>query len=104
VLRLPIAHAEGRYQAAPEVLEALERDGRVALRYCDAAGHVGEGANPNGSLAAIAGIYGGPHKNVLGLMPHPERMSEALVGGSDGRAIFDAVLRAASGGRGGLAS
>ena len=99
VLRLPIAHAEGRYQAAPEVLATLAREGRVALRYCDAAGNVGDASNPNGSLDGIAGIYGGPRKNVFGLMPHPERMSEALVGGADGRAIFDAVLRATSGGR-----
>lgn len=96
VLRLPIAHAEGRYQAAPEVLAALEREGKIALKYCDRSGDLSESANPNGSLAAIAGIYGGPNKNILGLMPHPERMSEPLVGGADGRAIFDAVARAAS--------
>lgn len=110
VLRLPIAHAEGRYQASPEVLAELERDGRIGLRYCDATGKVDDGAgaagdgqraNPNGSIGGIAGIYGGPRKNVFGLMPHPERMSEALVGGADGRAIFDAVLRAASGGAAG---
>lgn len=96
VLRLPIAHADGRYQAAPEVLTALERDGNIALRYCDANGDVTEAANPNGSLASIAGIYGGPAKNVFGLMPHPERISEPLLGGADGRALFDAVLRAAA--------
>ena len=94
VLRLPIAHAEGRYQAAPEVLAALEREGKIALRYCDASGAVTPAANPNGSIAHIAGIYGGPAKNVLGLMPHPERMSEPLLGSADGRALFDAVLRA----------
>jgi len=66
----------------------------VALRYCDAAGQVTPQANPNGSIASIAGIYGGPKKNVLGLMPHPERMSEPMVGGSDGRQLFDSVLRA----------
>ncbi|MBK8253158.1 MAG: phosphoribosylformylglycinamidine synthase subunit PurQ [Polyangiaceae bacterium] len=93
VLRLPIAHAEGRYQAAPDVLASLEKDGLVALRYCDSAGAITEDANPNGSLSSIAGIYGGPKKNVLGLMPHPERMSEPLVGYSDGRAIFDAIVR-----------
>ncbi len=93
VMRLPIAHADGRYQAAPEVLLALEREERIALRYCDASGAVTDAANPNGSLASIAGIYGGPAKNVFGLMPHPERMSEALLGGADGRALFDAVLR-----------
>ena len=99
VLRLPIAHADGRYQAAPEVLAALERDGNIALRYCDASGEVTPAANPNGSIASIAGIYGGPAKNVFGLMPHPERISEPLLGGADGRALFDAVLRAASSAR-----
>ncbi len=94
VLRVPIAHAEGRYQADAPTLRELEEGGRVALRYCDAAGEVSAAANPNGSIGSIAGIYGGPRKNVLGLMPHPERMSEPLVGGSDGRQLLDAVLRA----------
>jgi phosphoribosylformylglycinamidine synthase len=94
VLRLPIAHAEGRYQADARTLADLEQTGRIALRYCDPAGRVTTEANPNGSMASIAGIYGGPRKNVLGLMPHPERMSEALVGGSDGRQLFESVLRA----------
>jgi phosphoribosylformylglycinamidine synthase I len=95
VLRLPIAHAEGRYQAAPDVLAGLAREGRIALRYCDASGAVTEAANPNGSIASIAGIYGGPSRNIFGLMPHPERISEPILGGSDGRALFDAVLQAA---------
>jgi phosphoribosylformylglycinamidine synthase subunit PurQ / glutaminase len=95
VLRLPIAHAEGRYQASADTLKRLHGEGRIALRYCDRAGAVTAEANPNGSVENIAGIYGGPRRNVLGLMPHPERMSEPLVGGSDGRAIFDAVVRAA---------
>ena len=99
VLRLPIAHADGRYQAAPEVLAALERDANLALRYCDASGEVTPAATPNGSIASIAGIYGGPAKNVFGLMPHPERISEPLLGGADGRALFDAVIRAASSAR-----
>jgi phosphoribosylformylglycinamidine synthase len=94
VLRLPIAHAEGRYQADEKTLRELEGSGRVALRYCDASGKVTPEANPNGSLASIAGIYGGPKKNVLGLMPHPERMSEPMVGGADGRQLFESVLRA----------
>jgi len=93
VLRLPIAHAEGRYQASPETLRGLEVERRVALRYCTAAGAVTAEANPNGSTDNIAGIYGGPRHNVLGLMPHPERMSEPFVGGADGRAIFDAIVR-----------
>ncbi len=93
-LRLPIAHAEGRYQADHATLQTLEKEGRIALKYCDSAGNVIAGANPNGSVDDIAGIYGGPKKNVFGLMPHPERMSEALVGGADGRKLFDALLRA----------
>ena len=92
VWKLPIAHGEGRYQADPETLRRLEGEGRIGLRYCDAGGVLDDRANPNGSLQAIAGIYGGPRKNVFGLMPHPERMSEALVGGTDGRKLFDRVL------------
>lgn len=96
VLRLPIAHAEGRYQAAPHELDVLRAEGRVALRYCDRDGNVSPTANPNGSLDAIAGIYGGPRRNVLGLMPHPERASEPLHGCEDGRALFEAVVRSAA--------
>jgi phosphoribosylformylglycinamidine synthase len=92
VWRMPIAHAEGRYVATPQELDALEAEGRIALRYCDEGGAVTEGANPNGSMRGIAGVYGGPRKNVFGLMPHPERMSEALLGGADGRFLFDTVL------------
>jgi phosphoribosylformylglycinamidine synthase len=91
VWRLPIAHAEGRYQASADTLARLEKDERIALRYCDASGAVVDAANPNGSVQNIAGIYGGPKKNVLGLMPHPERMSEKLLGGDDGRVLFDLV-------------
>ena len=92
VWRLPIAHAEGRYQAAPEVLRELEGEGRIGLRYATKAGLVVPEANPNGSASSIAGIYGGPKKNVFGLMPHPERRSEEMHGGTDGRRLFDAVL------------
>jgi phosphoribosylformylglycinamidine synthase len=83
IWRLPIAHAEGRYQAPPRVLAELEAEGRVALRYL---------TNPNGSVHDIAGIYGGLHKNVFGLMPHPERMSEDVLGGHHGRELFERVL------------
>jgi phosphoribosylformylglycinamidine synthase I len=93
VLRLPIAHGEGRYQASPEVLSRLRGEGRIALVYCTREGAVTTEANPNGSVLNIAGIYGGPSKNVLGLMPHPERMSEECLGGTDGLALFTAVVR-----------
>jgi len=91
VLRLPIAHGEGRYQAAPDVLARLEDEERIALVYSTHDGHVGAEANPNGSARNIAGIYGGPSKNVLGLMPHPERMSEDCLSGKDGLELFLAV-------------
>jgi phosphoribosylformylglycinamidine synthase subunit PurQ / glutaminase len=95
VWKLPIAHGEGRWQAAPEVLARVEGDGQVALRYCDASGAVTDAANPNGSLDGIAGIYAGKGKNVFGLMPHPERMSDPLLGGTDGRRLFDSVVASA---------
>ena len=94
VLRLPIAHGEGRYQAKPDVLATLAGEGRIALQYCDASGAVSDAANPNGSVNNIAGIYGGPRKNVLGLMPHPERMSELCLGGTNGLELFTAVVAA----------
>lgn len=93
VLRIPIAHNEGRYYAAPEVLEALEAGGQVVFRYCSASGELDEAANPNGSLHHIAGITNRAG-NVLGMMPHPERASEALLGSSDGLALFQSLLEA----------
>ena len=91
VLRLPIAHADGRYQASPETLKQLEGEGRIALRYCDARGAVTPQANPNGSVDNIAGIYGGPRRNVLGLMPHPEHAVDPLTGSADGLKLFESI-------------
>jgi len=90
VLRVPIAHNEGNYFADDETLDRLEGEGRVVFRYCDVEGRVGGGANPNGAARDIAGICseGG---NVVGLMPHPERSAEPLLGNEDGRVLFDAV-------------
>ena len=95
VWKLPVAHGEGRFQADAKTLERLEGEGLIGLRYCTSAGAIEDRANPNGSLGSIAGVYGGPRKNVFGLMPHPERMSEAFLGGADGKKLFDAVLSAA---------
>jgi phosphoribosylformylglycinamidine synthase I len=92
VWMLPIAHGEGRYQADERTLRRLEGEGLIGLRYCSREGDIDELANPNGSLHGIAGVYGGPRKNVFGLMPHPERMSEPILGGSDGRKLFETVL------------
>jgi phosphoribosylformylglycinamidine synthase len=96
VWQMPIAHGEGRYQVTPDILKGLEDEERIGLRYCTPAGDVTEEANPNGSVASIAGVYGGRGrtKNVFGLMPHPERMSETILGSNDGRNLFDSVLGA----------
>jgi phosphoribosylformylglycinamidine synthase subunit PurQ / glutaminase len=92
-LRLPIAHAEGRYQATEAALGELTKQDRIAFRYATSEGTVAASSNPNGSMESIAGIYGGPDRNVLGLMPHPERMSEALHGGTDGRLLFESAAK-----------
>jgi len=94
VLRLPIAHHEGRYVADEATLERLEGDGRVALRYVRHDGAVDPSANPNGSLHAIAGIVD-ERGTVLGMMPHPERAVEPLLGGTDGRGLLEALIDAA---------
>lgn len=93
VLHLPIAHGEGRYYADEETLRRLETEGRVVFRYVDAAGQVTPHANPNGSLNNIAGVCN-ERGNVVGLMPHPERAFDRLVGGDDGLRVLSAVLRA----------
>lgn len=92
VITLPISHGEGRYVAEPTTLDALEEGGRVVLRYVDAAGRTSAEANPNGSDRGIAGIVN-ERGNVLGLMPHPERASEAEVGGTDGLRLFRSLER-----------
>lgn len=95
VLRLPVAHGQGRYFAPPEELARLEARGQVLFRYCDASGALTPETNHNGSLNAIAAICS-DRRNVVGLMPHPERGAEALLGGGDGRAIFESALAALS--------
>ena len=91
VLRIPIAHFDGNYFAPPETLAEIERNGQVVFRYCDADGRLTDEANVNGSLHAIAGLMnaGG---NVMGMMPHPERASEQLLGSADGRLVFESLL------------
>jgi phosphoribosylformylglycinamidine synthase I len=91
VLRIPIAHFDGNYYAPPRVLRELERRKQVVFRYCDADGEVTEAANVNGSLNAIAGIRN-EAGNVLGLMPHPERASERILGSEDGRTVFESLI------------
>ncbi len=91
VVDFPIAHAEGNYYADPVVIRMLEDNGRVAFRYCEADGAITDGANPNGSMNNIAGITN-EAGNVVGLMPHPERAMEDVLGGSDGIRVFKSVI------------
>jgi phosphoribosylformylglycinamidine synthase len=93
VLRVPISHGEGRYYADEATLDDLESSGRVAFRYCSPEGDITPEANPNGSERNIAGIVN-ERGNVLGMMPHPERASEALMGGSDGLVLWRSVIEA----------
>ncbi len=94
ILRIPIAHREGRFHASTAALEALRQRDAITFRYCNAAGEHTEASNPNGSLDAIAGICGGPNLNVLGMMPHPERASEPFVGSADGARLFRRIAGA----------
>ncbi len=93
VVNYALAHGEGAYVAQTDVIEELEQDGRVAFRYCDAAGEASETANPNGSVNNIAGVYSTGF-NVLGLMPHPENLVDALTGGVDGLPLFEGLAAA----------
>jgi len=91
VLRMPIAHGEGRFVADPAVLDAIESEGRVVFRYVDAAGVASPAGNPNGSMNGIAGIINNAG-NVLGLMPHPERVVETVLGPADGLPLFESLV------------
>ncbi|MDR1111328.1 MAG: phosphoribosylformylglycinamidine synthase subunit PurQ [Deltaproteobacteria bacterium] len=97
VIRIPISHGEGGYSLSPREHRRLVDNGQVVFRYCAPDGTVAPGQAPNGSLDNIAGIING-RGNVLGLMPHPERLAEEELGGTDGRALFSSVLAAMKGG------
>jgi phosphoribosylformylglycinamidine synthase len=94
-LRIPIAHGEGNYYAEPEVVTRLEKNRQVIFRYVDASGRRVPTANPNGSVSDIAGICS-EARNVVGLMPHPERACEVAVGSADGLAFFESAVKAVS--------
>jgi phosphoribosylformylglycinamidine synthase I len=96
VLRMPISHGEGRYHCEAEELQAMERRGQILLRYCTPSGVVDESANPNGSIENIAGLRN-ESGTVFGLMPHPERACDPVLGGTDGRLIFGAMIEAMHG-------
>jgi phosphoribosylformylglycinamidine synthase len=94
ILRIPINHGEGNYFAPDDILDGLERDRRVIFRYVDAAtGRPSEEANPNGAARAIAGICS-ERRNVVGMMPHPERACEPMLGSGDGLVLFESVVAA----------
>ncbi len=93
VIRIPVAHHDGNYYTDDNTLKALNDQDRIAFRYVSPAGSRGNGANPNGSLDDIAGILN-ERRNVLGMMPHPERLAEDALGGTDGRPMFEGLLAA----------
>jgi phosphoribosylformylglycinamidine synthase len=95
VLRIPIAHGEGNYYAEPDVIQRIERNRQVVFRYTTAAGEVTAAANVNGSLNNIAGLCN-EARNVVGLMPHPERACERAVGSADGLVVLQSVMKAVS--------
>ena len=95
VIRMPIAHGEGNYFADNETLLRLEGQGQVAFRYCTPSGTLSDLSNPNGSQRAIAGVFN-QSRTVLGMMPHPERLSDPKLGGVDGRRMFDSLVETLS--------
>ncbi len=92
IIKVCIAHGEGNYVADQPTVERLEGEGLVAFRYTDADGNIGGAANPNGSINDIAGIYSA-NRRVLGMMPHPEDLIDQLVGGTDGRGLFESLAQ-----------
>ncbi len=95
VIRIPVAHHDGNYFADDDTMKALHDQDRIAFRYVAADGKRGNGANPNGSMDDIAGILN-ENRNVLGMMPHPERLADQALGGTDGRPMFEGLLAAVS--------
>jgi phosphoribosylformylglycinamidine synthase subunit PurQ / glutaminase len=93
VLKIPIAHAEGRYFADEKTLNTLEKNDQILFKYCDENGKITSAANPNGTSRNIAGICNA-QRNIFGMMPHPERASENILGNEDGRLLFESLLGA----------
>lgn len=91
VLRIPIAHGEGKYFADDSTIKSLNDNNQVLFRYCDESGNLSDAANPNGATSHIAGICN-KGRNVFGMMPHPERASDPVLANSDGRIIFESIL------------
>jgi phosphoribosylformylglycinamidine synthase I len=91
IISIPIAHGDGNYFAEPEIISSLEENRQILFRYSDVNGKISDEANPNGSVNNIAGIMN-KNKNVMGMMPHPERACESELGSSDGRKIFESII------------
>ncbi len=91
IIRFPVAHHDGNYFTDPETLKALEDNAQIVFRYCDEAGNISVEGNPNGSVNNIAGVTN-PAGNIMGLMPHPENLIDPLLGGIDGRALFEGLM------------
>ena len=93
IIRIPVAHNEGNYFADKDTLDRLEGENQIAFRYCTEDGEIDPSANPNGAARNVAGILS-ENRNVLGMMPHPERMADPALGGVDGRVMFDGLVKA----------
>ncbi|MBI4744999.1 MAG: phosphoribosylformylglycinamidine synthase subunit PurQ [Deltaproteobacteria bacterium] len=91
VVNIPIAHADGNYFADDQTLKRIQDNGQIIFRYCDAEGNTTDDANPNGSLLNVAGVCN-EKRNVLGMMPHPERCAEAIMGNMDGKRVFESII------------
>ncbi len=92
IIKVPIAHGDGNYIVDEDVLKELEDNSQIAFRYCNKDGKITPEANPNGSMLNIAGVFN-KNKNVLGLMPHPERYSDSILGCYDGKLVFDSIFK-----------
>jgi phosphoribosylformylglycinamidine synthase len=92
VIRMPIAHADGNYTVDRETLDRMEKNGQIIFRYCAPHGEITDSANPNGSVENIAGVCN-EEGNVLGMMPHPERAAESVLGGVDGYPLFESMVK-----------
>jgi phosphoribosylformylglycinamidine synthase len=93
-LKIPIAHGEGKYFADAETLANLNKNGQILFRYCDENAAITDEANPNGASENIAGVCNAT-KNVFGMMPHPERAADELLANTDGKSLFESILKAA---------
>ena len=90
-LNVPVAHGEGRFYADEKTLQELKQNDQILFKYCDSDGKINEASNPNGSIENIAGICNA-QRNVFGMMPHPERSAENVLGNTDGRKLFESLL------------